>query len=371
MTLKQTPLHKKCLQLGCRMAPFAGWDMPIQFSGLIKEHQAVRTQAGMFDISHMGVFLIKGKNAKDALQRLTPTDLYRIGTGEACYTVLLNDSGGIIDDLIIYDLGHDNKDIESLILVINAGCTNKDIEWLKKNIDQSNIVITDYKKEGILIALQGPKAEDILTKFTNETLKSIPNFGHKYIHLRKGNFQSKVFIARTGYTGEEGFELLLTSEAGQELWDLLIKENVTPCGLGARDTLRLEAAMNLYGNEMNDSTSPFEASLGWLVHLEMPHQFIGREALEKQAKKGIFRKLVGISIDGRAIARKGYQIMHQNKSIGEITSGTWSPSLGKAIALAYIPTELSTPGNEVRVSIRGKEQPATIVKRPFYRKQNK
>ena len=369
MTLKQTPLHAKSLECGCRMASFAGWEMPMQFSGLMNEHEAVRKKAGMFDISHMGVFLVQGKNAKDALQNLVPTDLYRIGVGEACYSVMLNESGGIIDDLIIYDLGSVDDIHESLLLVINAGCTDKDLAWLAKHIDQSNISITDYKKNGVLLALQGPDAEKILASFTSESLSSIPRFGHKNITLLKENLNSSIFLARTGYTGEEGFELLLTADAGEKFWDLLIQEGVTPCGLGARDTLRLEAAMHLYGNEMNDCTSPFEASLGWLVHLEMPTQFIGREVLEKQAKKGVSRKLVGLSMNNRSIARKGYQITYENKNIGEITSGTWSPTLGKAIALAYLPSECAKTGAQVNVSIRGKEQPATIVKRPFYKRE--
>ena len=367
MTLKQTPLHAKCVENNCRMASFAGWEMPIQFSGLINEHEAVRKKAGMFDISHMGVFLMQGKNAKDALQNLVPTDLYRIGKGEACYSVLLNESGGIIDDLIIYDLGHDDSE-EILLLVINAGCTDKDIAWLNKNINNSNISIKNHKKNDIFLALQGPDAEKILSKFSSVPLSSIPRFGHKNINLIKDDFNASIFIARTGYTGEEGFELLVPVKAGQKLWDLLIEQGVTPCGLGARDTLRLEAAMHLYGNEMNDCTSPFEASLGWLVHLEMPTKFIGRSVLENQAKEGIKRKLVGLSIDGRAIARKGYPVNYENKNIGEITSGTWSPTLGKAIALAYLKSEYSKPGTQVSVSIRGKEQPATIVKRPFYRR---
>ncbi len=376
MTLKQTPLYKSCLDCGCRMSPFAGWEMPIQFSGLINEHESVRHKAGVFDISHMGVICIKGENAKDQLQRLVPSDLYRINKGEACYTVFLNPMGGIIDDLIIYDLGLNNEEAECLVLVINAGCTTKDLAWLNQNLDLSKISITDHKKDGVLLALQGPEAQKILEKVLQTPLSSIPRFGHKYLEILNNQFNTNdpksLFIARTGYTGEEGFELLLSGNSGELLWSVLIKEGAIPCGLGARDTLRLEAAMHLYGHEMNSETSPFEAGLGWLVHLEMPKDFIGRKVLENQASTGVSRRLIGLKIDGRGIARQGYPVISNNKEIGKITSGSWSPTLKTGIAMAYIPTELTKIGTKVNVSIRGKEVSAEIVKRPFYRRnQNK
>ena len=355
------------------MAPFAGWEMPIQFSGLINEHQAVREKAGLFDISHMGVFLAEGKKTKDALQKLVPTDLYRIGEGEACYTVLLNEDGGIIDDLIIYDLGTNSNQIEKLLLVINAGCIEKDINWIKKQVAEEEISITDHKKNGVLIAVQGKQSLKKLENLLIKELSLIPRFGHKYINLNqeKINKYGSIFISRTGYTGEDGFELLLREQEGKSLWDDLIRENITPCGLGARDTLRLEAAMHLYGNEMDSNTTPFEAGLGWLVHLEMPKDFIGRKALEKQSKEGISQRLVGLKMNGRAIARKGYKLMKNNQVIGEVTSGTWSPSLNEAIAMGYLPIQQAKVGNKINIDIRGKQHEGTVVRRPFYKNKSK
>ncbi len=348
------------------MVEFSGWEMPVQFSSLLEEHQAVRNRAGIFDISHMGVFLIEGEQVKDALQYLVPSDLYRIGPGEACYTVLLNNEAGIIDDLIIYDLGIKEKNKESLLLVVNASRSKNDLEWLKENFDKKNISIMDAKLDKVFLAIQGPESIKILEKVTHQTLSNIPNFGHKNITLTANN--QNIFISRTGYTGEDGFELLLPSSYGSELWDRLIQEGVQPCGLGARDTLRLEASMSLYGHELNMSTSPLEAGLGWLVHLEMQADFIGREILERQAKQGTDKCLIGIKLKGRGIARQGYNLKSEGKVVGTITSGSWSPSLQEPIALAYVQTQISKVGTSLEIEIRGKKYQAEIVKRPFYRK---
>ena len=370
MTLLKTPLHNKAVQAGARMVEFAGWEMPVQFSSLLEEHKSVRNKAGIFDISHMGIFLIEGEQAKNALQYLVPSDLYRIGPGEACYTVLLNNKAGIIDDLIIYDLGRKEKNKESLLVVVNASRTKDDLEWLEKHLYKKNISINDAKKDQIFIAVQGPESIKILEKITNQTLTNIPNFGHRNIKLTTANNKSdqNIFISRTGYTGEEGFELLLPSSSGSDLWDRLIEEGVQPCGLGARDTLRLEASMHLYGHELNMSTSPLEAGLGWLVHLEMKADFIGREILEEQGKEGPAKRLVGIKLEGRGIARQGYKVRSKGQLVGEITSGSWSPSLQEAIAFAYVPTQISTVGTSLEIEIRGKKYQAKIVKRPFYRR---
>ncbi len=370
MTLKKTPLFEQCEKIGCKMVPFAGWEMPMQFSSLIKEHEEVRKNAGVFDISHMGILLLEGKNAKEALQTMVPTDLFRIGEGEACYSVFLNQNGGIIDDLIIYDLGVNNEDKEQLVLVINAGTTDCDRQWLESNLKSKNISISDYKQGGSLIAIQGPNSRKVLEEICNESLLQLPRFSHRRIQLKTNQDYptSSIFIARTGYTGEDGFECLLPPNSAQSIWETLINKDLQPCGLGARDTLRLEAAMHLYGNEINTETTPFEAGLGWLVNLEMPSDFIGRQALEKQAKEGIRKKLIGLQMETRAIARKGHKIMKDLEDIGHITSGSWSPTLKKAIALAYIPIEFSEVGTELQVQIRNKEEMATIVKKPFYKK---
>ncbi len=371
MTLQRTALFNNCLAAGGKMVPFAGWEMPVQFSGLVNEHHSVRERVGIFDISHMGVIRLDGKNPKDALQYLVPTDLYRIGAGEACYTVLLNEAGGIIDDLIIYDLGEIEEEKESLLLVINAACFESDMKWLKKNLERKDICISDAKKDGVLMALQGPDANRVLENLYQEPISDIPKFGHRAIQLNAQgkDLSDSIFIAKTGYTGEEGFELLLPKEEGLSLWQKLINSGVTPCGLGARDTLRLEASMHLYGKDIDSTTSPFEAGLGWLVHLEMPKQFIGRRALEELAEKGIKRQLIGLEIQGRAIARHGYPVMINEQKIGSITSGSWSPTLQKAIALAYVPKEVSKVGNSLQVQIRGENHLAKVVKKPFYKRK--
>ncbi len=370
MKLQRTPLYELCEKAGARMVPFAGWQMPVQFSGLINEHHAVRNEIGFFDISHMGVIQLSGKNPKDALQALVPSDLNRIGPGEACYTVLLNENGGILDDLIIYDLGPDKTGNQIIFLVINAACATNDIEWLNQHLQTKELSLTDAKNDQILLAIQGPKSLQLLDKLSNESLQSLPRFGHRYIHMDSLGINKKhaIFIARTGYTGEEGFELLLPKETGKLLWQMLLSEGATACGLGARDTLRLEAALHLYGNDISSETTPFEAGLGWLVHLEMPIQFLGRRALEKQAEQGIEKVLVGLKLKGRAIARHNYPVLHEGKKIGKITSGSWSPTLNEAIALAYVPLELSKVGSNLEVEIRNQRHSATVVKKPFYRK---
>ncbi len=371
MELRKTPLFEEFLKSEARLVPFAGWEMPIQFSGLIKEHHAVRNQAGVFDISHMGVVELAGMNTKNILQGLVPSDLYRIGPDEACYTVLLNQSGGIIDDLIIYDLGVNDEGIEKLILIINAASTNTDQEWLASHFASKNISITDKKENQLLLALQGPFASKHLQSLTSQPITNIPRFGHRWIKLDKlnRNFSEKVFISRTGYTGEDGFEILIHENLGKNLWKELQNQGVTPCGLGARDTLRLEAGMHLYGNDMNIETTPFEAGLGWLVHLEMCNDFIGRSSLEKQAEEGIKKRLVGIELPEKAIARSGYKIFCENVQIGQITSGTWSPTLKKGIALGYVSKQFAKTGTQLDVEIRGKSHKANVVKLPFYHRK--
>jgi aminomethyltransferase len=369
--LRRTPLHDAVAAAGGRLVPFAGWEMAVQFAGLVAEHTAVRQACGVFDISHMGVLTLRGNGVKDALQQLVPSDLFRIGASEACYTVLLNEAGGIRDDLIIYDRGH-RGEADEVVVVINAACAEADTAWIRSQLEPAGITITDRKGEGgILLALQGPEAPARLEALVGESLEGLPRFGHRDLVLRGGHGAAAgapLFAARTGYTGEDGFELLLEREAGLALWEQLLAEGVSPCGLGARDTLRLEAAMHLYGNDMDAATTPLEASLGWLVHLEMPAAFIGRAALERQSAEGVGRRLVGLRLEGRAIARHGYPVLQNGAVVGEVTSGTWSPTLGQAIALAYVPSAAAKLGTELAVEIRGKAEPAVVVKRPFYRR---
>ena len=363
-----TPLHDLCIAAGGRMVSFAGWEMPVQFSGLMAEHKAVRSDSGMFDISHMGVLRIEGANPKDALQKLVPSDLHRIGPGQACYSVLLNEQGGIIDDLIIYDLGPSLLDAshETLLVVINAACAETDTAWIRQHLERADLQVLDEKKDGVLLALQGPKAIGLLERLSSSDLSELPRFGHCSLNIH--GLKAPVFSARTGYTGEDGVELLLTADDGRQLWQQLLQEGVTPCGLGARDTLRLEAAMHLYGQDMDAGTTPFEAGLGWLVHLEMPAAFIGRKALETAAEQGPSKRLVGLKLQGRSIARHDYPVIHNGETVGVVTSGSWSPTLQEPIALASLPPALAKLGTELSVEIRGQLQPATVVKRPFYRR---
>ena len=373
--LQRTPLAEAARAAGARMVPFAGWEMAVQFSGLVQEHQAVRQRCGVFDISHMGVLRLRGDGVKEAMQHLVPSDLFRIGPGEACYSVLLNEAGGIRDDLIVYDRGRpslDGQERDELVLVINAACAEADSAWIRSQLEPAGIQIEDFKGTGVLLALQGPEAPARLEALSGADLSGLPRFGHRQV-LLAGRASgaaagASVFVARTGYTGEDGFELLLDRAAGLALWDQLLAEGVSPCGLGARDTLRLEAAMHLYGNDMDSGTTPLEASLGWLVHLEMPADFIGRVALERQVASGVGRKLVGLKLQGRAIARHGYPVLSGGQVVGEVTSGTWSPTLGEAIALAYVPSDAARIGTTLEVEIRGKAEPAVVVRRPFYRR---
>jgi aminomethyltransferase len=363
------------------MVPFAGWEMAVQYGGLVAEHQAVRRHCGVFDISHMGVLRLRGDGAKDALQSLVPSDLFRIGPGEACYTVLLNEAGGIRDDLIVYDRGWGpgaggEPESHELLLVINAACAEADTAWLCSQLEPQGITITDAKGDGVLLALQGPEAQTRLEALAGTHLTGLPRFGHRHLNLQGSAAAAAagagVFVARTGYTGEDGFELLLSRDAGQALWQQLLAEGVTPCGLGARDSLRLEAAMHLYGADMDATTSPLEVSLAWLVHLEMPKPFVGRAVLERQSAEGVTRRLVGLELEGRAIPRHGYPVLAAgaqpgSEPIGEVTSGGWSPCLERGIALALVPAELARPGTALAVQIRGKAEPARVVRRPFYK----
>ncbi len=340
------------------MTAFSGWEMPVQFSGIVPEHEAVRHHAGMFDISHMGKFTLQGEDAIEQLQGLVPSDLSRLQPGQAQYTVLLNPQAGIIDDIIVYLEAAGN-----VVLIVNAGTKDKDRDWLLAHLDPSRIEFQDLSAQQALIAVQGPETVQHLQPLVNIDLTQLTNFGHSRALI----FKNPAFIARTGYTGEDGFEIMVVPEIGVKLWDALLASGVTPCGLGARDTLRLEAAMCLYSQEISDTTTPLEAGLGWIVHLETKGDFIGRDVLVRQKAAGVSRKLVGLNMQGRYIARHDYPIAIDGQPAGIVTSGTMSPTLGQAIALAYVPTEFAKIGQVVEVEIRGKLHPATVVKKPFYR----
>ena len=367
LSLARSPLYELAQELKARLTSFGGWEMPVQFVGILQEHEAVRSAAGMFDISHMGKFTLQGKNLISQLQYLVPSDLSRLQQGAAQYTVLLNPQAGIIDDIIFYYQGEDSTGEQRGVMIVNAATTHKDKAWLLQHLDQNEVKFQDISPEKVLIAVQGPKASSILQSFVQEDLTPVKAFGH----LEATVLGKPGFIARTGYTGEDGFEVMVDPDVGLELWRSLVTAGVIPAGLGARDTLRLEAAMALYGQDIDDTTTPMEAGLGWLVHLDTKGDFIGRSILERQKAGGVQRRLVGLQMQGRNIARHAYQVLSQGVVVGEVTSGTLSPTLGYPIALAYVPTELATVSQQLEVEIRGKAYPAVVVKRPFYRSKNR
>jgi aminomethyltransferase len=367
LPLAQTPLFQLAVELKARLTSFGGWEMPVQFTGIGREHEAVRTSAGMFDISHMGKFAMQGKQLISQLQRLVPSDLSRLQPGQAQYTVLLNSEAGIIDDIIFYYQGQDNTGEQRGVMIVNAATTGKDKAWLLEKLDPDQVQLQDLSPEKVLIAVQGPQAVTALQPLVQEDLTQVKPFGH----LEATILGEPGFIARTGYTGEDGFEVMVDPVVGVELWRSLHQAGVIPCGLGARDTLRLEAAMALYGQDIDETTTPLEAGMGWLVHLDTKGDFIGRSVLEQQKSVGVQRRLVGLQMQGRNIARHGYQVLSEAKVVGEITSGTLSPTLGYPVALAYAPTQLSQVGQKLEVEIRGKTYPAIVVKGPFYRSKSR
>lgn len=370
MALARTPLYPLSADLGARFTEFSGWEMPVHYSGIKHEHQAVRDHAGMFDISHMGKFLLQGRDLLQQLQSLVPSDLSRLQPGVAQYTVLLNAEGGIVDDLIIYYQGKTSAGIEHAAIIVNAATTAKDKDWILAHLTSATLTsatvdFQDISGDRALIAVQGPEALTQLQRVTAENLQTVPRFGH----IAGTVLGAPAFLARTGYTGEDGFEVMVTPEVGQALWAQLLEQGVMPCGLGARDTLRLEAAMALYGQDITDKTTPLEAGLKWLVHLQGAGDFIGRSALEAQVQQGIPQKLVGLQMAGRNIARHDYAVIYNNEPVGRITSGTLSPTLGYPIALAYVPAAIAQVGQELMVEIRAKTYPAKVVKRPFYKRK--
>jgi len=367
LPLATTPLFQLAVELKARLTSFGGWEMPVQFSGIGREHEAVRNSAGMFDISHMGKFNLRGKQLVSQLQPLVPSDLSRLKPGQAQYTVLLNSQAGIIDDIIFYYQGQDNTGEQRGVMIVNASTTDKDKVWLLEHLDPDQVELQDLSLEKVLIAVQGPQAAACLQPLVTEDLTQVKAFGH----LEATVLGQPAFIARTGYTGEDGFEVMVDPVVGVELWRSLLQSGVIPCGLGARDTLRLEAAMALYGQDIDETTTPLEAGLNWLVHLDSKGDFIGRNLLEQQKAAGLPRRLVGLQMQGRNIARHGYQVKQAGQVVGEITSGTLSPTLGYPVALAYVPTQLSQVGQPLDVEIRGKAYPGVVVKRPFYRSKSR
>ncbi len=370
--LRRTPLHAQHRAAGAKLVPFAGYEMPVQYSGVIEEHRAVRNAAGLFDVSHMGEFRVQGPGAEAFLQQLTPNDVSKLATGRAHYSGLLTEEGTYIDDLLCYRLGD-----EEFMLVVNAANVEADYAWVEERAAAWNgaagndpVEVENVSDEYALLALQGPRAVEILSELTGEDLSAI-----RYYGFARGEVAGRpAILSRTGYTGEDGFELYVAPADAAAIWERLLAagedRGLVPAGLGARDTLRLEAAMALYGHELTRETTPYDGGLGWVVKLDAA-DFVGRDALRAQKEAGVERKLVGFEVEGRGIARQGHTVAVDGETVGEVTSGTWSPTFEKALGLAYVDAAHATPGTEITLRVRQREIPGRIVEIPFYRREKK
>jgi aminomethyltransferase len=361
--MKNTSLTEKHIALGAKMVPFAGYNMPVQYAGLMQEHHCVRNDVGVFDVSHMGEFWISGPKAFDLIQYATSNDVSKLFDGKVQYSCLPNATGGIVDDLLVYRVNE-----EMYLLVVNASNIDKDwnhLSELNKEFGATMVNKSDYTS---LLAVQGPKAADALQSLTDMTLSDM-----EYYTFKIGTFAGveNVVVSTTGYTGAGGFEIYFPNEAANEMWDKIFaagaEQGIQPIGLGARDTLRLEMGFCLYGNDINDTTSPLEAGLGWITKFSAP--FLNSENLKAQKEAGVTRKLVAFEMIDKGIPRHDYEIADASGTVvGIVTSGTQSPSLEKAIGLGYVPTEMSALGTEVFILVRGKSLKAVVVSLPFYKK---
>jgi aminomethyltransferase len=364
--LKQTPLNSAHRQLGGRMVDFGGWDMPVQYpAGTIEEHLRTRTHAGLFDVSHMGEIDVRGSDAIAFINRLTSNDVSKLVDGQAHYSALTTPAGTVIDDLLVYRLAEDH-----LLLVVNASTTEKDWEWIKSHHSGESVQLNNVSSDYCQLALQGPDAQSILQKLTDLPLETI-----KYYHFTHGSVDAvEGIISRTGYTGEDGFEVYAPADRAEQLWNKILDTGntgtptgVIPCGLAARNTLRLESGMALYGHEIDENTTLLEANLGWICKLDKG-DFIGREPLARQKQDGVKRKLVGFEVTERGIARDDQEVVVEDQRVGKVTSGSPAPFLKKNIGMAYVPTEYANVGREIQIDVRGRLVGAQIVKTPFYKR---
>jgi aminomethyltransferase len=361
--LKRTPLYDAHVKAGARMVPFGGWEMPVQYSGIIEEHRAVRTTVGLFDVSHMGEFEVDGPEALGALQSLTTNDVAALDIGQVQYSALCYPDGGIVDDLTVYRLGADRY-----MLTVNAGNIDKDWQWVTSHAGGAHW--RNISAETALIAVQGPKAETLVGRLAERDVTTIG-----YYRVAYGAVAGvRTLISRTGYTGEDGFELYVAGQDAARLWAALLEsgrqDGVAPIGLGARDTLRLEMRYALYGNDIDATTNPLEAGLGWIVK-PAKGQFLGREAIEKVRAAGPARRLVGLEMAERAVARHGYPVVKDGAPVGVVTSGSYGPSVDRYIAMAYVATPHAAVGTDLGVEIRGQAKPARVVKTPFHPSRTK
>jgi glycine cleavage system T protein (aminomethyltransferase) len=361
-TMRRTPLYDKHSELGAKMVPFAGYEMPIQYEGIVAEHRAVRNNAGLFDLSHMGEFFFKGRGAAASLDRLVSSDVAGLEVGQARYGLLTNERGTIVDDVIVYRVSDGEY-----MMVVNAANIAKDRAHILAHLGE-DVTFDDRSHGTALVAIQGPKAVSILASETDADVRSLPSFG--VTHGRVAG--ARATVARTGYTGEDGFEVFVANADAAKVWDALLAaghdSGIKPIGLGARDTLRLEARFSLYGNDIDETTDPIEAGLGWTCKLEK--EFTGRDVIAAKKARGPERKIAGLVVDG-GVARHGHDVTHDGGVVGRVTSGTYGPTVEKNIALAYVPTPLSKVGTILAVRIRGKDVPATVVKTPFYSRGTK
>ncbi len=360
--MKDTALSKTHEALGAKMVPFAGYNMPVSYEGVNVEHETVRNAVGVFDVSHMGEFLISGPTALDLIQKVTSNDASKLTIGKAQYSCLPNETGGIVDDLIVYRIKE-----EQYLLVVNASNIQKDWEHISKYNDEFAAEMRDLSENYSLLAIQGPKAVEAMQSLSSVDLAEI-----KFYNFVVADFAGieHVIISATGYTGSGGFEIYCKNEEVKQVWDKVLEAGanygIKPIGLAARDTLRLEMGYCLYGNDIDDTTSPFEAGLGWIT--KFSKDFVNREELEKEKARGLERKLIAFELDDRGIPRQAYDIVDgQGKKIGVVTSGTMSPSLGKGIGLGYVPPIFSDVGSKINIQIRKNAVPATVVKLPFYK----
>ena len=357
--LKRTPFHDIHRELGAKLVPFAGYEMPVQYpTGITAEHKAVRERAGLFDVSHMGEFIVRGPGAVDFVNYVTTNDVAKLAVGQVHYSTILNERGTIEDDCLVYRFA------DHLMMVVNASNREKDLRHISRELGRFEATIEDISDDIALLALQGPQAKDVLARLTDVDLDAI-----KYYHFAEGSVAGvgDVIVSRTGYTGEDGFELYFDGAHAETLWKAITADpRVTPAGLGARDSLRLEMGMALYGNDIDDGTTPLEANLGWLVKLKKG-EFVGREALERQKAAGLPRKLVGFTTAERSFPRHGYPVFHEGAPSGEVRSGTVSPTLNIPIGTAYLPASAAQEGTIFEIEIRGTRVAATVVKPPFYK----
>ncbi len=360
---KRTALYDRHLAANAKMVEFAGWEMPVRYASELEEHRAVRNAAGLFDVSHMGEFRVHGPGALDFLQGMTPNNVAKLQLGQAHYSGLLTPEATYVDDLLVYRLGE-----ADYLLVVNAGNLDQDLQWLQSH-PHPNCTIEDHSDRYALLALQGPKATEILARHTATELGAI-----RYYHFVQGSVAgADCLISRTGYTGEAGFELYLDPADAPNIWDVLLdsgaSDGLIPAGLAARDSLRLEAGMALYGHEIDRQTTPYEANIGWVVKLKKG-DFLGREVLRGQKRQGTAKQLIGFEIKGRGIARQDHAILHNDAEVGRVTSGGWSPTFDKAIGTGYVPPELAALGTEFQIAVRKRRFDAVVVSLPFYRRED-